>query len=229
MQDTSHKELHDSLKHILKEYSLWLTSAELEAKTSVWVGWIKSSNPTYTNSQRQATKIQEEIIKLAGANQEASRSRNIIKEKQFIQCRLGITLGNNKVKGERINIFTTGNNYGPVLNLLGMLPKNCISPYYQIIPKTVKRDMNKVLYDRLILLNQDEVNKQRFIDVTNVNPDLLDTLVNFHPNNPQSVPLTVKKFLHGLGKVLEIEPTINTEEHGTYRMFTTDMTSRTKN
>ena len=38
MQDTSHKELHDSLKHILKEYSLWLTSAELEATTPVWVG-----------------------------------------------------------------------------------------------------------------------------------------------------------------------------------------------
>ena len=28
MQDTSHKELHDALKNILKEYSLWLTSAE---------------------------------------------------------------------------------------------------------------------------------------------------------------------------------------------------------
>ena len=46
--------------------------------------------------------------------------------------------------------------------------------------------------------------------------------MNFHPKNPQSVPLTVKKFLHGPGKVLEIEPTIDTEEHGTYRMLTTD-------
>ena len=30
MQDTLQKELHDSLKNTLKEYSLWLTSAELE-------------------------------------------------------------------------------------------------------------------------------------------------------------------------------------------------------
>ena len=29
-------------------------------------------------------------------------------------------------------------------------------------------------------------------------------------------------FLHGPGKVLEIEPTIDTEDHGTYRMITTD-------
>ena len=105
-------------------------------------------------------------------------------EKQFIQCRPGITLGHNKVKGEGINIFTTGNNYGPVLHLLGMLPENCISPYYQIIPKTVKRDMKKELYDRLIQLNQDEVNNQRFIDITSVNSDLFDSQVNFHLNNP---------------------------------------------
>ena len=71
MKDTLQKELHDSLKNILKEYSLWLTSAELEATTPVWVGWIISANPTYTNSQRQETKIQEEIIKLVEVNPEA--------------------------------------------------------------------------------------------------------------------------------------------------------------
>ena len=86
----------------------------------------------------------------------------------------------------------------------------------------MKRDMKKELYDRLIQLNQDEVNNQRFIDITHVDSDLFDSQVNFHPNNPQSVPLTVKMFLHGPGKVLEIEPTIDTEEHGTYHMFTTD-------
>ena len=93
-------------------------------------------------------------------------------EKQFIQCRPGKTLGHNKVTREEISIFTTSNNYGWVLHLLGMLPKNCILSYYQIILKTVKRNMNRELYNRLILLNQDEVNKQQYIDITNVNHDL---------------------------------------------------------
>ena len=222
MRDTSHKELHDSLKHILREYSLWLTSAELKANTSVWVGWIKSTNPTYTNPQRQATKIQEAMIKVAEANPTALKTLQSIKEKQFIQCKPGLTLGNIQVKGEAIHIFTTDNNYGPVLHLLGKLPENCISPYYRIIPKTVKRDMNKELYDRLIQLNTDEVNNQQFFDVTHVDSDLFDSQINFHPDNPQSVPFTVKTFLHGPGRVLEIEPTIDTEEHGTYRMLTTN-------
>ena len=81
MQDTSHKELHDSLKHILKEYSLWLTSTELETNTLVWVGWIKSTNLTYTNPQRQATKIQEAIIKVAASHQELHDSlKHILRE-----------------------------------------------------------------------------------------------------------------------------------------------------
>ena len=100
------------------------------------------------------------MIKLAEVNQEAARSRNNIMEEQFIHFRPGKMLGWNQVTGEGISIFTTSNNYGLVLHLLGMLPKNCISSYYQIIPKTVKRDMNRELYDQFILLNQDEVNKQ---------------------------------------------------------------------
>ena len=195
------KELHDSLENTLKEYSLWLTSAELESTTPVWVRWIKSANPTYTNPRRQETKIQEEIIKLAEVNPEVSRSRENIMEKQFIQCRLGKTLGWNKVTGEGISIFITSNNYGWVLHLLGMLPKNCISSYYQIIPKTVKWDMNRELYDRLILLNQDEVNKQRFINITNVTPDLFQSMINFHPADTRSKPYEVIKFLHGPRKV----------------------------
>ena len=87
MTGTTQKELHDSLKNILKEYSLRLTSAELEATTSVWVGWIQYANPTYTDSRRQETKIQGAIIKLAEVNPEAARSRKNIMEKQFIQCR----------------------------------------------------------------------------------------------------------------------------------------------
>ena len=86
----------------------------------------------------------------------------------------------------------------------------------------MKHDMKKELYDRLIQLNQDEVNNQQFIDITHVESDLFDSQVNFHPNNPQSVPLTVKKFLHGPGKVLETEPTMDMEKHGTYCMITTD-------
>ena len=159
------------------------------------------------------------MIKVAEANPTALKTLQSIKEKQFIQCKPGLTLGNIQVKGEAIHIFTTDNNYGPVLHLLGKLPENCISPYYRIIPKTVKRDMNKELYNRLIQLNTNEVNSQRFIDVTHVDSDLFDSQINFHPDNPQSFPLTVKTFLHGPGKVLEIEPTIDTEEHGTYRML----------
>ena len=79
--------------------------------------------------------------------------------------------------------------------------------------------MNKELYERLIHLHQDEVNKQRYIEITNVHTDLFDTLVNFS-KHPQSVPVTVKKFLQGLGKVLAIEPTIDTEESGTYQLIT---------
>ena len=44
--------------------------------------------------------------------------------------------------------------------------------------------------------------------------------MNFYPTNPQSEPYTVNKFLQGPGKVLAIEPTIDTEEFGTYRMIT---------
>ena len=47
-------------------------------------------------------------------------------------------------------------------------------------------------------------------------------MINFHPADTRSKPYKVTKFLQGLGKVLEIEPTIDTEECGTYRMLTTD-------
>ena len=52
MQDTSLKELHDALKNILKEYSLWLTNKELEATTQVWIERIKHANLTYTVPRR---------------------------------------------------------------------------------------------------------------------------------------------------------------------------------
>ena len=103
-----------------------------------------------------------------------------------------------------------------------MFQPNSISPYYQTISKMVKREMNSGLYDGLIYVHQEAVNQQGYIELTNVDIDLFDTLVNFHPKHPQSVSLTVKKFLQGPGKVLAIEPTIDTEESGTYRLITTN-------
>ena len=79
--------------------------------------------------------------------------------------------------------------------------------------------MDKVLYDGFIHLHQDELNKQRYIEIQNVNPDLFDTQVNFL-NHPQSVPIIVKKILQGQGEVLAIEPTIDSEESGTYLLIT---------
>ena len=79
--------------------------------------------------------------------------------------------------------------------------------------------MDRELYDRFILLNQDDLNKQRYIDITNVNPDLFNSMVNFHPANTWSKPYVVTKFLQGPGKVLTIEPTIDTAECGTYQMI----------
>ena len=79
--------------------------------------------------------------------------------------------------------------------------------------------MNHVLYDKLILLHQDKVNEQRYIEILNVNPNLFETQVNFSKHH-QSIPITVTKFLHGKGKVLAIEPTIDTKESGTYRLIT---------
>ena len=124
--------------------------------------------------------------------------------------------------GEGISIFTTSNNYGWVLYLFGMLPKTCISSYYQIIPKSVKRDMNKEAYDHLILLNHDEVNMQRLIDIANVTHNLFQSMINFHLIDTRSKSYEVIKFLHGPGKVLEIEPTIDTGKCGRYCMLTTD-------
>ena len=80
--------------------------------------------------------------------------------------------------------------------------------------------MNKELYDRLIYVHQEAVNQHRYIELTNVDINLFDTLVNFHRKNPQSVPLTVKRFLQGPGKVLAIEPTVDTEGSRTQRLIT---------
>ena len=140
-----------------------------------------------TPIHKKATQIQEEITTMVEVNPEAAKQfakiKLTIKGEQFIHCRPGKIFGNNCVTGKGILIYTTNNNYGCALRLLGLLGSNSISPYYQIISKTIKKNMNKVLYDGLIHLHQDEVNKQRYIEITNVHTDLFDTLVNFskHP------------------------------------------------
>ena len=79
--------------------------------------------------------------------------------------------------------------------------------------------MKPKLYDRTIYLYQETVNKQGYIELTNVDVDLFETQVNFLQNNPKSVPITVRKFLQGPGKVLAIEQTIDTEESGKYLLI----------
>ena len=74
--------------------------------------------------------IKAAIIKLASTNLEAAALVDKIKDEQFIFCR------SNKIYeitavGEGIQRLTTNNNYGTVMQLIGMLPPNSIFPYYQ--------------------------------------------------------------------------------------------------
>ena len=92
-------------------------------------------------------------------------------------------------------------------------------PHYQIISSMIKREMNSELYDGLIYVHKEAVNQQGYIKLTNADVNLFDTQVNFYPNNPKPVSLTVKQFLQGPEKVLAIEPTIDTEGSGMYRLI----------
>ena len=130
MPGTTQEELHASMKNTLKQYSVWLTSKKLSAKQQVWIGWIKYGNPTYADPQGQETKIQEEITKMAEVNPAAVKQFAKFKGEQHIYYRQGKMFGHNAVSGEGISIFTTSNNYGCVLYLLGMLRENSISIYY---------------------------------------------------------------------------------------------------
>ena len=170
-----------------------MTSDELSAKQKNVIGWIQNSNSTYTHPQGQATTIQATITTMAVANPEAAALVAKIKGEQFIFCRLG-KIYRNKAVGEGIQILTTTNNYGYLMRLIEMLQSNSISPYYQIISKMVKREMNSELYDGLIYVHQEVVNQQGYIELTNVDVNLFDTQLNFLLNNPTSVPLTVKNF-----------------------------------
>ena len=179
------------------------------------IGWIQNGNSTYTHPKGQATTIQAATTTMAATNPEAAALVAKIKGEKFLFCRSGKIYGN-KAVGEGIQILTTNNNYEYIMQLSGMLQPNLISPYYQIISKMIKREMNSELYDRLIYVHQEAVNHQGYIELTNADVNLFDTQLNFLPDNPSSVPITVKQFLQGSEKILAIEPTINTEGSGTY-------------
>ena len=137
--------------------------------------------------------IKAAIIKLASTNPEAAALVDKIKGEQFIFCRSNKIYGFTAV-GEGIQMLTTNNNYGIVMQLIGILPPNSISSYYQLRSKMIKKEMKPELYDKMIHLHQDEVNKQGYIELTNANIDLFHTRLNFLSDNPTSVPITVKKF-----------------------------------
>ena len=71
----------------------------------------------------------------------------------------------------------------------------------------------------MIHIHQGAVNKQGYTELTNADVGLFETQVNFFQNNPKSVPITVRKFLQGPGKVLAIEQTIDTEGSGKYLLI----------
>ena len=78
----------------------------------------------------------------------------------------------------------------------------------------MKKAMNPESYDILILQHQGELNKQGHIVLMNVGVDLIETQVNFAKHTPNSVSISIRKFLHGQGKNLLIEPTSDTEDLG---------------
>ena len=146
MPGTTEEALHVSMKNTLKQNSLWLTSDELSAKQKDVIGWIQNDNSTYTHPQGQATTIQDATTTTAVANPEVAALVAKIKGEQFIFRRSG-KIYRNKAVGEGIQILTTNNNFGCVMQLIGTLQPNSISLYYQITSKIVKREMNSELYD----------------------------------------------------------------------------------
>ena len=119
--------LHNSMRNTLRQNILWLTSDKLSAKQKDEIGFVQNGNPTYTHPQGLVDMIQAEIIKMAPTNPEAAALVAKIKGKQLIFCRLNTIYGFKVVK-EGIQMLTTNNNYGIVMQLIGMLPPNSISP-----------------------------------------------------------------------------------------------------
>ena len=94
MPGTTEAVLHDSMKHILTQNSLWLTSDKLSAKQKDVIGWIENDNSTYTNPQGQATTIQAATTTMAATNPAAAALVAKIKGEQFIFCKSGKLYGN---------------------------------------------------------------------------------------------------------------------------------------
>ena len=127
--------LHVSMRNTLRQNFLLLTSDELSFKQKDEVDFVQNSNPTYTHPQGSADMIKAAIIKLASTNPEAAALFDKIKSDQFIFCRSNRIYYGFTAVGETIQMLTTNNNYGLVMQLIGMLSPNSISPYYQLRSK----------------------------------------------------------------------------------------------
>ena len=211
MPGTTKSVLHVFMVNTLKQNNLWLTSNKLAGKRNNGAVFVKNGNPTYTYHQGIAGKLMAAITKLASTNSEAAALFDKIKGEKFISCTSKQLYGKQAIE-EGISILTTNNNYGIIMRLIGMLPPNSISHYYQVISKMIKKAMNPYLYDELILRHQDEVNKQRHIVLMNIGVDLFETQVNFTKHIPTSMSTSIRKFLYGPEKVLAIEQTVDTED-----------------
>ena len=140
MPGTTEWVLHDSMMNTLKKNNLWLTSEEIAATRKDEVGFVQNGNPTYTHPQGTAEKLMAAITKLASTNSVAAALFDKIKGEKCIFCRLNRLYGKTAI-GERISILTTNNNnYGIIMQRIGMLPQNAISHYYQIRSKMIKKN-----------------------------------------------------------------------------------------
>ena len=218
MPGTTESVLHEFMVNTLKQNNLWLNSNKIAVKRKNEVGFVENSNSDYTHYKETAAKIEAAIIKLTIIDSTAAALYSKIKGEKFIQC-TSKRIYQSKVTREGIAILTTNNNYGPVVRLLKMLPQNSILQYYVVRSKMMKKAMNPESYDKLILRHQGEVNKQGYIVPMNVGVDFYEIQVNFVKNTPNSMTLSIRKFLYGQGKCLAIEPTSDTKDLGKYIMI----------
>ena len=105
------------------------------------------------------------------------------------------------------------------MRLIEILLPDLISHYYIVRSKMMKKAMNPDFYNRLILQHQDEVNRQGLIVLMNIGADLFETQVNFAKHTPNSVLISIRKFLYEPEKVLAIEKTSDMEDLGKYMLI----------
>ena len=92
-----------------------------------------------------------------------------------------------------------------------MIPPNAISQYYIVRSKIMKKALNPKTYDKLILRDQGEVNKQGNIVLMNIGVGFYETQLNFTKNTMNSKSISIRKFLYGHGNFLVIKLTSDTE------------------